>query len=242
MNDTATLTAEARATVEALATTGACVLPSAELSRILDATPEDWTRFGRNWDDLLRDQYMADGGTYRYRRYGQYDLDPQQGSLTLLPHEPYRQESRVNPLNGGVDRVFEPLTDQFTNDPLLANILVNLGRIFRAVDGTDRWNIKLHPYRIVAGREMGQPAPEGRHQDGVTFITTLLIHRVNVAGGESSAFTVEGDELVRGTLSSPGDLYLGDDRTTFHDVTPIHPVNAQEPAHRDVLVIAYTAR
>ncbi|WP_043263379.1 2OG-Fe dioxygenase family protein [Streptomyces sp. CT34] len=241
MNDNATPTADARAAVDALATTGACVLPSGTFSRILDATAEDWTRFGRNWEDLLLDEYMADGGRYRYRRYGQYDLDPQ-GSLTLLPHEPYRQESRINRLNGGVDRVFEPLTDHFTHDPLLTRILVRLGRIFSAVDGTDRWNIKLHPYRIVAGREVGQPAPEGRHQDGVTFITTLLINRVNVTGGESSAFTPEGDELVRGTLSAPGDLFLGDDRTIFHDVTPIHPVDPQEAAHRDVLVIAYTAR
>ncbi|MFF9676619.1 2OG-Fe dioxygenase family protein [Streptomyces eurythermus] len=37
-------------------------------------------------------------------------------------------------------------------------------------------------------------------------------------------------------------MLLGDDRRTLHSVTPVHPVDPALPAHRDVLVIAYTAR
>ncbi|MFF9393456.1 2OG-Fe dioxygenase family protein [Streptomyces griseoluteus] len=229
------------AAVHALSSSGEHLMPAAELSRLLGVAPADWARFARNWDDLELDTHMADGGTYRYRRYGQYDLEPGSGELTLLPHAAYRQESHINPLNGGVDRHYDPLTSSFTQDPLLHGLLVTLGRIFGAVDGTPRWNIKLHPYRITAGAEAGQPAPEGRHRDGVTFITSLLIDRLNVTGGESSVYDEDGQVLRTHTLAEPGDLLLGDDRRTLHSVTPVHPVDATAPAHRDVLVMAYTA-
>ncbi|WP_394617093.1 2OG-Fe dioxygenase family protein [Lentzea sp. JNUCC 0626] len=227
--------------VPALAGAGAHLLPSEELSRLIGVTGDDWSRFGRNWDELLLDTFMADGGTYRYRRYGQYDLDPASGELTMLPHGPYRQESTVNPLNGGTDRYYEPLTDSFTADPLLRNLLICLGLIFSEVGGIQRWNVKLHPYRITAGDRPGQPTPEGRHRDGVTFITSLLINRSNVTGGESSVHTDAGEHLLTCTLATPGDLLLGDDRRTLHSVTPVLPVSPGLPAHRDVLVIAYTA-
>lgn len=242
MSSDTTLSPEASSTIAALSSLGGHVLPAPEFSRILGADKADWARFARNWDDLELDTFMADGGTYRYRRYGQYDLAPQTGELALLPHEPFRQEKSINPLNGGVDRRYEPLTSSFTADPLLRDFLVALGWIFSAVDGTERWNVKVHPYRITTGAEVGRPAPEGRHRDGVTFITSLLINRLNITGGKSSIYANDGELLLTTTLAEPGDLLLGDDRRTLHSVTPIHPVQADSPAHRDVLVIAYTAR
>ncbi|MER5546216.1 2OG-Fe dioxygenase family protein [Streptomyces sp. NPDC002589] len=234
--------------VAALSGPGGHLMPSAALSSLLGADAADWARLAAHWDELTLDTYMADGGTYRFRRYGQFDLDPAAGELTLLPHEPYRQETDVNPLNGGIERIFDPLTESFVRDPLLRSVLVALGRIFSAAlgrdaDGTRRWNVKLHPYRISASAgQVGQPAPEGRHRDGVTFITSLLIGRTNVGGGESGVYADSGAHLLTTTLSEPGDLLLGDDRRTLHSVTPVHPVDPALPAHRDVLVIAYTAR
>ncbi|MFJ3304917.1 2OG-Fe dioxygenase family protein [Streptomyces sp. NPDC086549] len=231
--------------VAALSGPGGHLMPSAALSSLIGVGAGDWDRFAAHWNDLALDTYMADGGTYRFRRYGQFDLNPDSGELTLLPHAPYRQETDVNPLNGGIERFFDPLTEPFVADPLLRSVLVALGRIFTEADdhGTRRWNIKLHPYRISASTEQeGQPAPEGRHRDGVTFITSLLIDRVNVTGGESGVYADSGARLLTTTLSEPGDLLLGDDRRTLHSVTPVRPVDPELPAHRDVLVIAYTAR
>ncbi|QNS05286.1 2OG-Fe dioxygenase family protein [Streptomyces xanthii] len=234
------VTAEA---VEALAGPGGHLIPAADFSALVGADPAEWNRFARHWDELTLDTHMADGGTYRHRRYGQFDLDPAAAELTLLPHAPYRQETDVNPLNGGVERVFDPLTESFATDPLLRSVLVELGRIFSAVDGTTAWNVKLHPYRIAASADQtGQPAPEGRHRDGVTFITSLMIGRTNVTGGESGVYTDEGEHLMTTTLSRPGDILLGDDRRTLHSVTPVQPRDPGLAAHRDVLVIAYTAR
>ncbi|EHR62325.1 2OG-Fe dioxygenase family protein [Saccharomonospora cyanea] len=236
-----TLSTEAHAVVDGLSNTGEHLVTSAELSAIIGATAEDWARFAKNWEDLKLDTFMADGGTYRYRRYGQFELDPFTDELTLLPHEPYRQEKFFNKLNGGVDRVYEPLTEEFIGDPLLRNLMTALGHIFTTVDDTRRWLIKLHPVRIIAGENIGQPAPEGRHRDGVTFVGSLLIDRLNISGGESTTYDEQQNLLRTVTLSEAGDLLLGDDQRTFHQVTPIEAVDKTKPAHRDVLVVNYTA-
>lgn len=220
---------------------GECLVRADEFSTVLGASAADWARFGKNWDDLLLDTFMADGGTYRYRRYGQFELDPESGVLTGLPHEPYRQEKYYNRLNGGVDRVYEPLTDAFAGDPLLRDVLVRLGRVFSAVDDTRRWLIKLHPVRIIATQDMGKPAPEGRHRDGVTFVGSLLIDRLNITGGESSTYDEDGNRLRTVTLTEPGELLLNDDQRTYHAVTPIEAIDKEQPAHRDVLVLNYSA-
>ncbi|MFF0487650.1 2OG-Fe dioxygenase family protein [Nocardia sp. NPDC003482] len=227
--------------VGALTDVGECLISAETLSNLLDAGPDDWARLAANWEDLLLDTFMADGGTYRYRRYGQFELDPESGELIQLPHEPYRQEKYYNRLNGGVDRVYEPLTDAFTGDPLLRSALITLGRIFTTVDGTRRWLIKLHPVRIIAGEQMGKPAPEGRHRDGVTFVGSLLLDRLNITGGESSTYDENGNRLRTVTLEQAGELLLNDDQRTYHAVTPIEAIDKTKPAHRDVLVVNYSA-
>ncbi|KZM73876.1 2OG-Fe dioxygenase family protein [Nocardia terpenica] len=230
-----------REVVEQLTEVGESLVQAEELSALLDADAGDWARFAKNWEDLRLDTFMADGGTYRYRRYGQFELDPDTGELTALPHEPYRQERYFNRLNGGVDRVYEPLTDTFATDPLLRALLIRLGQVFTAVDETRRWLIKLHPVRIVAGEQIGKPAPEGRHRDGVTFVGSLLVDRLNITGGESSTYDEDARRLRTVTLSNPGELLLNDDQRTYHAVTPIEAIDKGKPAHRDVLVLNYSA-
>lgn len=228
-------------TRSALAEVGHGFVSADELSAIIDVTAQDWAAFARNWDDLTLDTHMADGGKYRYRRYGQFDLDGASGELTQLPHGPYRQESDVNPLNGGVERHFDPLTEEFVGSPVLRNLLRTLGDWYTRIEGHPHWNVKLHPYRIIASADTaGQPAPEGRHRDGVTFIHSLLIKRTNVIGGESGVYADSGEHLFTKTLEQTGDLLLGDDRRTLHSVTPIEPADPALAGHRDVLVIAYT--
>lgn len=69
-----------------------------------------------------------------------------------------------------------------------------------------------------------------------------MIGRTNVTGGESGVYTDAGEHLLTTTLTEPGDLLLGDDRRTLHSVTGLQPVDPLSASHRDVLVIAYTAR
>ncbi|MFC7813291.1 2OG-Fe dioxygenase family protein [Streptomyces sp. NPDC057367] len=228
--------------IKDLSDSGAHLVRHDDFSALTGVRPADWARFAGNWEVLQRDPYMADGGTYRYRRYGQFELDMETGDLTRLPHGPYRQEADVNKLHGGVDRVYEPLTEAFVGDPVLRNVLVRSAEIFTGVDGTKKWNVKVTPVRTTTTKDqVGEPTPEGRHRDGVTFITSLMIDRNNVTGGESSVHTEDGELLVTTTLREPGDILLGDDRRTFHGVTAVRPDDDGEPGHRDVLIMAFTS-
>ncbi|MER5480863.1 2OG-Fe dioxygenase family protein [Streptomyces sp. NPDC002734] len=237
---TATTHPATSAAVRELSSWGGYLQPAAEQSDLIGATPADWARFARHWDDLTVDTYMRDGGVYRYRRYGHFRLDAATGELTALPHGPYRQESSVNPLNGGVERHFDPLTDAFLADPLTRSVVLSLGEIFSGVEGATDWDVKLHPFRIVtSSAETGRPAPQGRHRDGSTFVTSLLVGRTNVSGGESSLYTPDGEQLFATTLTEPGDQLLVDDRAVLHDVTPVTPVDPSVAAHRDVLIVDF---
>lgn len=226
--------------VRELSSWGGYLQPAAEQSDLIGASSEDWARFAGHWDDLTVDTYMRDGGAYRYRRYGHFRLDAAAAELSALPHGPYRQESDVNPLNGGIERHFDPLTDEFLADPLTRSIVLALGEIFSAVEGATGWDVKLHPFRIVTSPgETGRPAPQGRHRDGSTFVTSLLVNRTNVTGGESSLYTPQGEQLLAATLAEPGDQLLVDDRVVLHDVTPVLPVDVAVPAYRDVLIVDF---
>ncbi|KUL36896.1 hypothetical protein ADL22_23690 [Streptomyces sp. NRRL F-4489] len=222
----------------ALSGTGVHLVPPDAVRAQLDAAAEGWERFAAHWDDLAPDPYAADQGTQRQRRYGQFLLSPASGTLRQLPHVPFVQPDDSNPLYVQVDRHFEPLTDAFATDPALRAFLFLLGRLAGALDATTRdWNAKVHPFRVVAtGEGEGNPTPEGRHRDGVTLVSSLLVRRANAAGGRSTVYAPDGRELLTTTLDAPATLLVADDRRTLHSVSPIRPVDPSSPAFRDVLV------
>lgn len=198
--------------------------------------------FTKEWENLKLDSYMGDGGTYRHRRYGQFYKPARSALFNLLPHEPYAQSKMVNTLNGGVIRRFHPLTTTFVVSPVLQDILFFMSEIYDGVVGSEsNWNIKLHPYRILASEEqVGKPAPEGLHRDGVDFIASLLIRRHKVNGGVTTITDKAGRLLTSMTLEKPFDIVMANDEQTMHDVTEITPVENETSAFRDVLVIAFT--
>jgi hypothetical protein len=219
---------------------GFVVLPAATQSQLIGTTAQSWARFDRHWDELTLDTYMKDGGTYRYRRYGRYALDGQDGSLTRLPHDAYFQAKDINTLNGGIDRHFDPLTDGFAAEPLVTDLVRLLGGIVAAADGVRHWQVELHPFRIISSPgQTGRPAPQGRHRDGIDYVTSLVVGRHNIVGGESSVYTDDGERQVSVTLD-PGDQLLLCDRRMLHDVTPVLPIDPALPAHRDVLLVDFT--
>ncbi len=65
--------------------------------------------FRCDWEHLEPDPYMADGGSYRSRRYGLYQLSGSSGQLAHVPGAPFYQSIEINPLNGGEQRHFAAL-------------------------------------------------------------------------------------------------------------------------------------
>ncbi|MEU9487480.1 2OG-Fe dioxygenase family protein [Streptomyces decoyicus] len=226
---------------ESLASTGVHLMPAATVRAHFGSREEEWARFATHWEDLSQDRYASARGTCRLRRYGQFSLTPATGELTQLPDTPFVQPDSSNPLYVDVDRHFDPLTTAFVADPLLRSVVALLGHVVGALDSAACWIAKVHPFRVVAraGGE-GQPTPEGRHRDGVTLVSSLLVGRNNAIGGRSSVFAPDGPELLSATLDEPASLLLSDDRRTLHGVSPIRPLDPSQPARRDVLVTTLT--
>ena len=223
-----------------LTTTGVAVISALDVTRSLGVGREEWTRFARHWQHLAPDPYAAELGVQRLRRYGQYAVCD--GVARPVPTGVFAQPQDSNPLYIGMYREFEPLTDDFTADPLLHGVIKLLARLADSLDDVDEWNVKVHPFRIRSAADgEGLPTPEGMHRDGVTLVTSLLVGRRNAIGGESTVCDLTGRQLLKTTLAEPGTLMLGDDRRTVHGVSPIRPIDACGPAQRDVLVITFAS-
>jgi hypothetical protein len=217
-----------------------CLLSASALSRCVDADAAVWTGFASHWDDLVPDAYAAELGTTRLRRYGHFAFTRTDGSLRVLPHGAFMQPDESNALYNDRDRHFEPLTDAFARDPLLSRLIQLLGGVADVLDDVAQWSVRVTPFRVLASPgKAGEPAPEGRHRDGVTLVASLLVGRDNADGGESTVYDLAGTPLLTATLSEPGTLLLSDDRSTLHSVTAIRPVDPFHCARRDVLVITF---
>lgn len=222
---------------------GFALVDGADVRRAFAATGElaDWDTFAKSWDDLAVDGFMADGGRYRRRRHAlasAVDGAP----IHRLPHGPHYQGLDYNQLNGGIERWFEPATDNTWATHSLDTILHFCRSLFEAVSPIRSWRIELHQFRIEAHPdESGQPTPEGAHRDGVDYVLVLMIKRQNIASGVTTIAGPDGTTLGSFTLHSPFDAAFIDDHRVYHGVTPVVPVDPVLPACRDVLVVTFKA-
>lgn len=231
--------------VTALRETGLAIRPAAAMETWLKWSWSDWARFAASWNDLKEDRYMADGGRYRRRRYAVFEVDGDQ--VERAPHQPHFQAQTYNRLNGGLERWFEPVTEEIGHHPIVQTLIRRLSHVFDGMMQPRapqlRWHVEMHQFRIEAGADdVGKPTPEGVHRDGVDGAFVMLINRDNVASGITEIFDPDGLSLGSFTLADPGDAVFLDDRRVFHGVTPIAPLTARKPAIRDVLVLTFTCQ
>ena len=202
----------------------------------------EWSAFASSWDQLGLDTYMTDGGRYRRRRFAAFRVSA--GELTRKPHQPHYQSRDYNPLHGGVERWFPPVSDDVVANRFCREIIAICATIFEAScsDGEEgtSWHMEMHQFRIeaVKGRA-GSPTPEGPHRDGVDFVCVLLVARHSVAEGVTQIFDAAGRSLGEFTLTDPLDTVFLDDRRVFHGVTPIGVTEPQTMGWRDVLVLTF---
>lgn len=204
----------------------------------------DWDGFARSWEDLGPDRFMADGGTYRKRRYA--CLKATTNGLSVKPAQPHYQTLADNPLNGGVERVFEPVEAHIALHPANRAAIETCRRMFEeahpAAVQPRAWHVEMHQFRIEARPDVtGQPTPEGLHRDGVDWVLVLLIRRTNVEGGVTTITDPARRPLAEVTLSEPLDASLVDDHRVFHGVSSVTPLVPSCPAWRDVLVLTFRA-
>jgi hypothetical protein len=222
---------------ERLQSTGFAFLRAAE-TRALLGPLADWDRFAASWDDLGADTYMADGGRYRRRRFAAFSA--RDGAITRKPHQPHYQSRDYNPLNGGIERWFQPILPEIAAGDSLTAVLRFCRDLFEQLSAVRAWHIELHQFRIEARTdEAGKPTPEGMHRDGVDFVLVLMVRRHNLTEGVTTVLDLAGRQLGSFTLTDPLDAAVVDDNRVMHGVTPVVPADTAQPAFRDVLVVTF---
>ena len=218
---------------------GFAVLDAAGLAQLLDTVParlDDWRAF---WDDLPPDRYLLDGGRYRRRRHSCFVVEG--GQVARVPQRPHWQPVEYNALHGGIERWFDPMDPAWVAQPLWQALLARLAERASTLRGAQPWFVEAHPFRIDTAGGIGRPTPEGAHRDGVDLVAVVLVAREGVKGGETRVFDADGPNGLRFTLSEPWTALLLDDRRVIHETTPIQPVDAARPGHRDTLVLTFRA-
>jgi hypothetical protein len=228
---------------DAIRRDGFAFIEAPQMGAVLEeAGLSDWASFAASWDDLGVDTYMADGGRYRRRRFAAFRATG--SGIVRKPHQPHYQSRDYNPLNGGVERWFEPVIEAVGRHPSLLAILRTSQTLFDRLTSPElrpeAWHVEIHQFRVEAqlGKE-GRPTPEGMHRDGVDWVLVLMVRRENVASGETTIFDLVKRPLGSFTLTAPLDAALVDDSRVYHGVTPVEPLDPDQPAYRDVLVVTF---
>ena len=224
---------------------GFCVLRANELATLAGYDAASCAPAAALWNDLPPDDYLKDGGHYRFRRHGSFiqTLHPAAGqpALQAVAHRAHWQPTAYNALHGGMLRWFAPLSDGLLRASFWQPLLLGLGQLFGQVRSAPQWFIEAHQFRIDTREGVGRPTPEGAHRDGVDFVAVVLIARHGIRGGETRVFELAGQRGVRFTLSEPFSVLLMDDTRVIHESTPVLPQGDAAGGWRDTLVLTYRA-
>jgi hypothetical protein len=229
------------AAIKSIAEEGYLFLDGRLMKRLLEEAGalSDWETLADSWNHLELDTYLGERGRFRRRRYAVFDVTSER--ILRQPHQPHRQHIEYNPLFGGVDRWFEPVSTAVGEGVALGTILAFCRTVFASLEPpVARWHVEIHQFRIEARHgEKGHPTPEGVHRDGVDFVLVLLVARRNIASGTTTVYAEGGHQLGSFTLTNPFDSALIDDSRVAHGVTPVTPIDPGRPAYRDVLVVTF---
>lgn len=200
-------------------------------SQVVLPTVRGEEEFLASWADLVQDQHMADGGSYRYRRYSR--LLWSDGELQSLAGNSIYQELIDNPLNGGVLRTFAPLLPEVLDNPFLQGVIKQDAQ---AIGLRGNWQVGIHCVRILARPDSpGHSAPEGIHRDAEAYTVQHLIARHRVRGGVFSGYNEEKKPVFHWLQLQRWDsLYFTG--TLWHSATPVESL---EGGYRDILLIDF---
>lgn len=185
-----------------------------------------------SWEGLVQDVHMADGGSYRFRRYSR--LLWSDGQLQPVEGNSIYQELVDNPLNGGVQRTFAPILPEILSNPFLRAVIQQDAR---ALQLSGEWQVGVHCVRIQARpTQPGLPTPEGVHRDAEAYTVQHLIARRQVRGGVFTGYDEEKRPVFHWLQLQRWDtLYF--QGKLWHSATPIE---TSEAGYRDILLIDFS--
>jgi hypothetical protein len=221
---------------------GYVLSPAQEMRPVVGELP-DWDAFAASWNDLVLDTHLPEGHRYRRRRHATLSARAGERTFRIEPHAPHYQTLEYNPLVGGIERWFQPIRPEILASESFRRIVGFTLELFPPLKPGADWHIECHQFRIEARPDAaGQPTPEGVHRDGVDYVLVLLVARSNIESGTTTVHALDDRTLGSFTLTEPLDAALVDDSRVKHGVTPVRPIDPDQPAYRDVLVVTLKAR
>lgn len=202
---------------------------------------DEWDSLKSSWNYLIKDNYMKNGDSYRKRAIGKFIYDIEKKIITILDDTKFYQKKEINSYAGGVERELPPMSDNIKSNVILHEVIKSSLHAFLEYKPMKNryWNIYVHQFRIEAKDGfLGNPTPEGIHQDGHTFISMHMINRIDILGGVSKIYDKNKFSIKEVTLSKPLDSILLDDMEMFHSASPIEVKN-NNYGFRDIMVIDY---
>jgi hypothetical protein len=181
-----------------------------------------------SFNKLILDPYLEAQESFRKRRFSTCSVN--QGIICWnIESLAFYQSPDLNQYAGGIMRVYQALEEL----PRLFCEQIVIPKLLQRLSLNDA-QVGVHQIRITANSDfVGQPAPEGPHQDGFDFICTLCIGKDNTAGGNS--LILHDGKIIKNKLLAAGDMLLFDDRYFHHYVSPIVPLLPGD-AYRDMFV------
>ena len=96
--------------------------------------------------------------------------------------------------------------------------------------------IGVHQIRtITSHQQIGNPAPEGIHRDGVDLVGIFCVNRDKIVGGETHLYTSKDEPPVFKKILNPGEFLVFNDHHFFHFTSSIQVI-ASDIGIRDVFV------
>jgi hypothetical protein len=227
---------------------GYAILSTQQVMQIVGAAASDrhaQSAFLQSWNDLPTDEFLADGGRYRFRRHASLRLsghvhhDDSGHTWHDEPYRPHWQPKAYNKLHGGVFRTFAEVKAETTANAIYRGLVDGFGETFQHATITEQreWFVETHQFRIDARQGEGRPTPEGAHRDGVDFVALIMLGRRDIEGAVTTVYDNDGELLSEFMLHEPFTAMLLDDQRVVHATTPFR---ADGPApERDTLVITY---
>jgi hypothetical protein len=154
-----------------------------------------------------------------------------------VPARAHWQPVEYNALHGGLERWFEPIADATLAAPAWNRILVAFAALASRLKGAQPWFVEAHQFRIDTTDGIGRPTPEGAHRDGVDLVAVVWSHARASRAARRASSTPTGRTACASRCSSRGPRSSSTTRASFHESTPIQPLESY--GHRDTLVLTY---
>ena len=189
-------------------------------------------KIGYFFGNLPADPYLE--GNYRFRRLSHLKLSDHR--LVKLPHNPLFQSKEYNPLLGDVVREFSDLDDALIKFEDFQKIVFEFFEFCKLCSAPNE--VGVHQIRTVTSVEqVGYPAPEGIHRDGVNLVGVFCVNRENIEGGETCLYKSKDGDPIFTKILNPGELLVFNDHQFFHFTSVVKAIASGAQGIRDVFVL-----